>query len=193
MKKLSQFLKVHSEMPGEVYLKFGMWNTDSRGHLHSKNFPVSYEQHEVTYARKLHYCSSCQLLTSVVRWLLGPQDTVCLDKLYRHTKFSHTCNVSYLWKCTSISRLALRSLISNDGNSPMRQDTMYSTEREAHWHKEHADWRTHPYLLKPDVWKTKLLCSFKGKVASQFEGSLTISSYSNPCEAAENVPDGCQI
>jgi len=29
MKKLSQFLKVYiSEMPGVIYLKFGMWGTD---------------------------------------------------------------------------------------------------------------------------------------------------------------------
>jgi len=34
-KKLSQFLKVHiSEMPGTIYLKFGMWGTDGGGHLH---------------------------------------------------------------------------------------------------------------------------------------------------------------
>jgi len=59
-KKLSQFLKVHiSEMLGAIYLKFEMRGTDIGGHLHSKNHPVSYKQHEVTYTRKSHYCSSC--------------------------------------------------------------------------------------------------------------------------------------
>ena len=52
-KETKQFLKVHiSEMPGEVYLKFGMWRTDSRGHLHSKNCPGFYKQHEVTYVHE---------------------------------------------------------------------------------------------------------------------------------------------
>jgi len=61
MKKLSQFLKVHiSEMPGKIYLKFGMWGTDGGGHFHSKNHLVSYKQHKVTYTQKLRYCSSCQ-------------------------------------------------------------------------------------------------------------------------------------
>jgi len=60
-KKLSQFLKIHiSETPGTIYLKFGMWGTDGGVRLHSKNCPVSYKQHEVTYMRKLRYCSSCQ-------------------------------------------------------------------------------------------------------------------------------------
>ena len=50
-KKLSQFFKVHiSEMPGAIYLKVGIWGTDGGGHLHSKNHPVLYKQHEVTYA-----------------------------------------------------------------------------------------------------------------------------------------------
>jgi len=39
---------------------FGMWGTDSGGHLHSKNRLVSYKQHEVTHMQKSHYCSSCQ-------------------------------------------------------------------------------------------------------------------------------------
>ena len=57
-KKLSQFLEVHtSETPVAISLKFGMWGTDSGGHLHNKNRPVSYKQHEVTYTRKSHYCS----------------------------------------------------------------------------------------------------------------------------------------
>jgi len=60
MKKLSQFLKVHiSEMPGAIELKFGMWGTDGGGQFHSKNRLVLYKQHEVTYTRKLHFCSSC--------------------------------------------------------------------------------------------------------------------------------------
>jgi len=59
-KKLSQFLEVHiSETPGTIYLKFRIWGTEVGGHLHSKNRPVSYKQHEVTYTRKSHYCSSC--------------------------------------------------------------------------------------------------------------------------------------
>ena len=59
-KKLSQFLEVHiSEMPGAIQLKFEMWGTDSGGHLHSKNRPVSYQHHGVTNTRKSHYCSSC--------------------------------------------------------------------------------------------------------------------------------------
>jgi len=45
-KKLSQYLEVHiSEMPGTIYLKFGMWGTDIGGHLHSKNCLVSYKHH----------------------------------------------------------------------------------------------------------------------------------------------------
>jgi len=49
-KKLSQFLEVHiSETTGVIYLKFGIWGTDVRGHLHSKNRQVSYKQHEVTH------------------------------------------------------------------------------------------------------------------------------------------------
>ena len=36
-----------------------MWYADSGGHLHNKNRPVSYKQHEVTYALK-RYCSSFQ-------------------------------------------------------------------------------------------------------------------------------------
>jgi len=60
MKKLSQFLEIHiSETPGAIYLKFGIWGTDVRGHLPSKNCPVSYKQHDGTYMRKSHYCSSC--------------------------------------------------------------------------------------------------------------------------------------
>ena len=60
-KKLSQFLEVDiSETPGVIELKFGMWGTNNRGHLHNENRPVSYQQHEVIYARKSHYCSSCQ-------------------------------------------------------------------------------------------------------------------------------------
>jgi len=48
-KKLSQFLEVHiSETPGTIYLKFRIWGTDVGGHLHSKNCPVSYKQHEGT-------------------------------------------------------------------------------------------------------------------------------------------------
>jgi len=59
-KKLSQYLEVHiSETPGAIYWKFEIWGTDVGGHLHSKNRLVSYKQHEVTYARKSHYCSSC--------------------------------------------------------------------------------------------------------------------------------------
>jgi len=40
---------------------FEIWNLeyDVGGHLHSKNRPVSYKQHKVTYTQKLHYCSSC--------------------------------------------------------------------------------------------------------------------------------------
>jgi len=37
-KKLSQFLEIHiSEMPGAIYMKFGIWGTDVEGHLLSKN------------------------------------------------------------------------------------------------------------------------------------------------------------
>jgi len=60
-KKLSQLLEVHIlETPGMIWLKFGMWGTDSGGYLHSTNCPVLYKQHEVTYTRKSPYCSSCQ-------------------------------------------------------------------------------------------------------------------------------------
>ena len=60
MKKQSQFLETHiSKTSGAIYLKFEMWSTDGGGHLHSKNCPVSYKQHEVTYAQKSHYCFSC--------------------------------------------------------------------------------------------------------------------------------------
>ena len=60
-KKLSQCLKVHiSEMPDAIYLKFGMWGTGGGGHIQSRNCPVSYKQHRVTYTRKSHFCSSCQ-------------------------------------------------------------------------------------------------------------------------------------
>jgi len=59
-KKLSQFVEVRiSETPGAIDLKFGIWGTDVGGHLHSKNRPVSYKQHEVTYTQKSHYCSFC--------------------------------------------------------------------------------------------------------------------------------------
>ena len=50
-------MKVHiSETPGTILLEI-MWDTDGGAHLHSKNHPVLYEQHEVTYT---HYYSSCQ-------------------------------------------------------------------------------------------------------------------------------------
>ena len=58
--KNEETLEVHiSETPDAIYLKFGIWGTEIGGHFHSKNRPVSYKQHEITYTRKLHYCSSC--------------------------------------------------------------------------------------------------------------------------------------
>ena len=42
MKKLSQFMKSHiSGTPEAISLKFGMWSTEVRGSVHSKNRLVS--------------------------------------------------------------------------------------------------------------------------------------------------------
>ena len=47
--------------------------TDGGGHFHSENRWVSYKQHDVTYMRKLHYCSSCQYTHRYgVIWNLEP-------------------------------------------------------------------------------------------------------------------------
>jgi len=53
-----------------------MWGTDSGGHLHSKNYLVSYKQHEVIYMQKLHYCCPGNILTGVARQLFGPHHTL---------------------------------------------------------------------------------------------------------------------
>jgi len=58
-----------------------MWGTDGGGHLHSKNRPVLYNQHEVTYMQKLYYCSSCQYTHgcgALASWT-ARLTTVCLD------------------------------------------------------------------------------------------------------------------
>ena len=91
MKRLSQFLKVYIlEAPGATRLKFGMRSTDGGGHLHSKNRPVSYKQHEVMYTQKLHYCSSCQYTHgcgALASWA-ARHTTMCFD----HTSTPPFCS-----------------------------------------------------------------------------------------------------
>ena len=109
-KTLSQFLKVCiSEMPGMIYLKFGMRGTDGRGHLHSKNCLVSYKQNKVTYTWKLHYCSSCQythICGAPASWV-AQHTTTCLDSTFIHilnsliySKYSYWRSIQLLEKYT---------------------------------------------------------------------------------------------
>jgi len=73
MKKLSQFSEVYiSEIPGVIWLKFGMWGTDGGGYLHSKNRPVLYKQHEAKYAQKLQYRSSSHGCGAPASWATLP-------------------------------------------------------------------------------------------------------------------------
>jgi len=58
-----------------------MWGTDSNGHLHSNNRPVLNKQQEVTYTRKLRFCSSCKYTRGCgapASWA-ARHTTVCLD------------------------------------------------------------------------------------------------------------------
>ena len=90
MKNLSQLLKVHIlEMPGAIYLKFGMWGTDGGGHLHSTNCLVSYKQHKVTYKRKFRYCPSCQYThgCGTPASQTARHTTVCLDLIQKQPSF----------------------------------------------------------------------------------------------------------
>ena len=76
MKKLSQFVKSHISGTLEaISLKFGMWSAEGGGSVHSKTRLVSSRQHRATEVRKLHFLP-VNILTGVVRRLLGPHDTL---------------------------------------------------------------------------------------------------------------------
>ena len=79
-KKLSQVLKSHiSGMLAVISLKFEMWSAEGGGRVHSKTCLVSSRQHRATELRR---CENCvfvlpvNILTVVVRQLLGPHDTL---------------------------------------------------------------------------------------------------------------------
>ena len=93
MKKLSQFLKTHISGTFEaILLKFGMWSTEVRGRVHSKNRLVSSRQHRATEVRKLRFPSSCQYThgcCAPASWA-AQHTTVCLDWLTRLLQNMHT-------------------------------------------------------------------------------------------------------
>ena len=67
-----------------ILLKFGMWATEVRGRVLSKNRLVSSRQHRATEVRKLRFRSSCQYTHGVLHaGFLGRarHTTVCLDNL----------------------------------------------------------------------------------------------------------------
>ena len=64
-----------------------MWGTDGRGHLHSKNHPVLYQHHEVTYCIRENriIVLPVNILTGVAHQLLGPHDTLPCVLIYMST------------------------------------------------------------------------------------------------------------
>ena len=87
-KKLSQFLKSHiSGTPEAILLKFGMCSAAVGGHVHIKNRLVSSRKHRATEVRKLHFFLPVNILTGVMRRLLGPHDTLpCVLILIKNTQ-----------------------------------------------------------------------------------------------------------
>ena len=75
-------MKLHiSGTHEEILLKFGMWNTEVGGSVHSKNRLVASRQHRATEVRKLRFLSSCQYThrcCAPASWA-ARHTTVCLD------------------------------------------------------------------------------------------------------------------
>ena len=76
-KKLSQFLKSHiSGTPEAISLKFGMWGTEVGGHVHSKIVLFHQGSTELRRCKNRVFVLPVNILTGVVRQLLGPHDTL---------------------------------------------------------------------------------------------------------------------
>ena len=75
-------LKSHiSGTPKAILLKCGMWGTEVRGRVHSKNRLVSSRQHRATEVRKLRFRFSCQYThgcCAPASWA-AQHTTVCVD------------------------------------------------------------------------------------------------------------------
>ena len=98
-KKLSQYLK--SRISGTleaISLKFGMWNAEVGGHVHSKHRLVSSRQHRATEVRQLRFLSSCQYThgcCALASWA-AQHTTVCLDNSALQNSNSEGLPVTYV-------------------------------------------------------------------------------------------------
>ena len=81
--KLSQFLKSHISGTLEtISLKFGMWSAEVGGRVHNKNVLFHQGSTELRRCKNCDFFFPVNILTGVVRWLLGPHDTLPCVLIY---------------------------------------------------------------------------------------------------------------
>ena len=115
-KKLSQFFKTHILGTREaISLKFGMWNTEVGGSVHSKNRLVSSRWHSATEVRRLCFCFFLSIYSRVLRAALASwaarHTTVCLDTRPSFGKFMITPETVRIFETSMVPLISTFSKI----------------------------------------------------------------------------------